>query len=121
MTMTTSGMFPFFLNTNHTNCTNFARILHDAAPVRHPDEGFGLTQKSRKAQKGKWLRPCCLRSGINCLTQTTQKTQNTHTQACAGLRGGLNYLTQNSQNTRKFIREISEIRGQTETAVSYYD
>ena len=58
MTMTTSGMFPFFLNTNHTNCTNFARILHDAAPVRHPDEGFGLTQKSRKAQKGTTLRLC---------------------------------------------------------------
>ena len=83
-----------------TRITRIARIWHDAAPVRHPDESFGLTQKARKAQKGTTLRPCGLRGGINCLTQTSQKTQNfsinanldsnldtntqkTHTQACA--------------------------------------
>ena len=98
MTMTTSGMFPFFLNTPtryesvgcddenfsslkeyellvYTDCTNLARRCARAASGMF---AFNLTQTTQKTQTIRTLQ-------YN-QRDLDKNSQNTHTQACAGLR-----------------------------------
>ena len=59
-------------NSPNTNSQN----LHDASPVRLPDEGFDLTQKAQNTQN--------ISVNANIDTNLDSNSQNAHTQACAG-------------------------------------